>query len=75
MLDMIVSVLGLFILPLALIAWFVVSLVMFLRCQKEETEKRKNWRFSLIISSVIIGLAAVCLVALMVLFAMAIMFM
>ena len=75
MLDMIVSVLGLFILPLALIAWFVVSLVMFLRCPKEETEKRKNWRFSLIISSVIIGLAAVCLVALMVLFAMAIMFM
>lgn len=75
MLDMIVSVLGLFILPLALIAWFVVSLVMFLRCPKGETEKRKNWRFSLIISSVIIGLAAVCLVALMVLFAMAIMFM
>ena len=39
MLDIIISVLGLFILPLALIAWFVVSLVMFLRCPKEETEK------------------------------------
>ncbi len=39
--------------PLASIAWFIYDLVLFLKCPKEEVEKRKKCRIQMILSAIL----------------------
>ena len=45
-----------FVIPIATIIWFVVSLVAFNNCPKESVEERKNKKALLIASSIVSGL-------------------
>ncbi len=61
--------------PVAVIVFFVVSLVKFLRTPKENTEKRKKWKTMLIVSSVFLGLLVVAVLAFIILMMLAIAYM
>lgn len=62
----------LFGIPIAILAWFIVSLVKFLRCPKEYESERKRLKTIMIISSVVFGIMALAIIGLIVFFAMAI---
>ena len=68
---MLLSVWG--IIPLAILVWFVVSLVLFIKCPDEDTERRKKLKIMMIISSVVFGLLILAIAALIVILSLAIM--
>lgn len=39
--------------PLASVAWFIFDLVLFLRCPREEMERRKKYRNQTILSAIL----------------------
>lgn len=39
--------------PLASLVWFIVDLVLFLKCPKEDKEKRRKCRIQLILSGIL----------------------
>lgn len=61
------------IIPLAILIWFIVSLVLFIRCPDEDTDRRKKLKIMLIISSVIFGLLILAIIGLIVILSLAIM--
>lgn len=71
-LSTVMSCLALFGFPLAVMIWFVVSLVQFLKTPKEDEKLRKQRRTELIISGVLTAILAVAIIALMILVMMAI---
>ena len=68
---MLLSVWG--IIPLAVLVWFIVSLVLFIKCPDEDTDRRKKLKVMMIISSVVFGLLILAIVALIVILSLAIM--
>lgn len=54
------------------IAWFIVSLVMFLKTPKDLLDKRKQRRTLLIVSSCVLGTMIVCIVSIIILLLLAI---
>ena len=68
---MLLSVWG--IIPLAILIWFVVILVLFIKCPDEDTDRRKKLKVMMIISSVVFGLLILAIVALIVILSLAIM--
>ncbi|MCH5348360.1 MAG: hypothetical protein J1E40_03485 [Oscillospiraceae bacterium] len=61
------------IIPLAILIWFIVSLVLFIRCPDEDTDRRKKLKIMLIISSVVFGLLILAIIGLIVILSLAIM--
>lgn len=61
---------------LGVIAWFIVSLVMFLKTPKDlienSIEKRKLWKTLLIVSSCVLTITIVCIVSFIILLMLAI---
>lgn len=68
---MLLSVWG--IIPLAIMVWFIVSFILFIRCPEEDTDRRKKLKVMMIISSVVFGLLILAFVALIVILSLAIM--
>ena len=68
---MLLSVWG--IIPLAILVWFIVSLVLFVKCPDEDTDRRKKLKIMMIISSVVFGLLILAIAALIVILSLAIM--
>lgn len=68
---MLLSVWG--IIPLAILVWFIVSLVLFIKCPDEDADRRKKLKVMMIISSVVFGLLILAIVALVVILSLAIM--
>ncbi len=60
--------------PLAVVAFFVVSLVLFIKTPKG-TEKRKSRKIMLIVSSVILGLFVATIIAIMIMMMLVVRFM
>lgn len=57
---------------IAVITWFIVSLVMFLKTPKDLLNKRKQRRTLLIVSSCVLGTMIVCIVSIIILLLLAI---
>lgn len=72
MLSTVMIYLMLFGLPLAVLIWFVVSLVQFLKTPKDDEKLRKERKTALITSGVLSAILAVAITALMILVMMAI---
>ncbi|MCH5348363.1 MAG: hypothetical protein J1E40_03500 [Oscillospiraceae bacterium] len=60
-------------LPIAILIWFIVSLVNFLRCPKENDYARKRFKRSMIISGTICGIMLLAVIALVVILSLAVM--
>lgn len=60
------------IIPLAILAWFAISLTLFIRCPDEEADRKKNLKIMLIISAIIFGLMLISIGALIIVFSFAI---
>jgi len=71
MLDIIFTLL-LFIIPIALLVWFIISLVMYLRTPIENTELRKKRRLPLILSSIAFGIVLFVIIGFMLLMMLAV---
>lgn len=61
--------------PIAALAWFIVSLVLYICTPKSDTVKRKKRRLMLIISSVIFGVITAAIIGLIVSFSMSMRYM
>ena len=61
------------IIPLAIMVWFIVSFILFIKCPEEDTDRRKKLKVMLIISSVVFGLLILAVAALIVILSLAIM--
>ena len=61
--------------PVLSLIFFIVSLVIFIRTPKENVGKKKLWKGMLIISSVILGLVAIVIIAFLLLMMAAMMYM
>lgn len=68
---MLLSVWG--IVPLAILIWFIVSLVLFIKCPDEDTDRRKKLKIMLIVSGVVLGLLILAIIALIIILSLAIM--
>lgn len=65
----------LFLTPVALLTWFIVSLIRYIRARKMPQGPTKSMKIQLILSAVLFGLVVVALLLLIAVFAMAIAFM
>ena len=63
--------LSLFIIPVASLVWFIISLVMYLRTPKENTEMLKKRRPPLVLSSIAFGVILLVIIGLMILIMLA----
>lgn len=61
--------------PLAVLICFIVFLVKFIRCPKENTERRKKYKTVAIVLGVILGVMVLAFAALMLFLAAAVMYM
>ena len=68
---MLLSVWG--IIPLAILVWFIVSFILFVKCPHEDTKRKKRLKIMMIISGVVLGLLILAIVALIVILSLAIM--
>ncbi len=64
--------LGLFLPPLAVSAWFSVSVILFLKADSANIPLKRKRKTMLIISSVVFGVMTAAIIALMIIFAIAI---
>lgn len=62
----------LFIIPVASLIWFIISLVMYLHTPKENTELLKKRRLPLILSSIAFGVILLVIIGLMILIMLAV---
>ena len=60
-------------LPIAILIWFIVSLINFSRCPKEDENARKRFKRSMIISGSICGIMLLAVIVLVVILSLAIM--
>ena len=58
--------------PLGVIAWFIVSLVLFLRRDKSNAKQCNRRKFSLLLSSLLLGVMVLAVIALMILISISI---
>lgn len=72
MLFDILSFLLLEVVPLAVLIGFIVSLVKFIKCPKEDTEKRKKYKIVATVLGIIFGIMVLAFFVLMLLLAAAI---
>ena len=72
MLFDILSFLLLEVVPLAVLVGFIVSLVKFIKCSKEDTEKRKKYKTAAIVFGIILVIMVIAFFVLMLLLAAAI---
>lgn len=72
MLFDILSFLLLEVVPLAVLVGLIVSLVKFVKCPKEDTEKRKKYKIAAIVFGIILGIMVLAFFVLMLLLAAAI---
>ena len=68
---MLLSVWG--IIPLAIMVWFIVSFILFIRCPEEDADRKKKLKVMLIVSGVVLGLLILAFVALIIILSLAIM--
>lgn len=61
--------------PLAVLICFIVFLVQFIKCPKEDTERRKKYKTVTIVLGIILGVIVFAFLALMLLLAAAVMYM
>lgn len=68
----IMSFLLLEVVPLAVLVGLIVSIVKFVKCPKENTEKRKKYKTAAIVFGIILGIMVIAFFVLMLLLAAAI---
>jgi len=51
--NTIIGIIGLIVVPLAIFIGFVVCLIMFIRCPKEQIQRRQGWKIGLIVTGTI----------------------
>lgn len=68
----IMSFLLLEVVPLAVLVGLIVSLVKFVKCPKEDTEKRKKYKIAAIVCGIILGIMVIAFFVIMLLLAAAI---
>lgn len=61
--------------PLAVLVGFIVSLVKFIKCPKENADERKGYKFAAIILGIVFGIMVFAVVALIIMLAAAVMYM
>lgn len=61
--------------PLAVLVGFIVSLVKFIKCPKENSGERKGYKFAAIILGTVFGIMVIAVVALIIMLAAAVMYM
>ncbi|MCH5348361.1 MAG: hypothetical protein J1E40_03490 [Oscillospiraceae bacterium] len=59
--------------PTVALIWFIVSLVFFLKCPAEKTDRKKNLKTMLIISSAVLGVMILAIIGLIVILSLAVM--
>ena len=61
--------------PLAVLVGFIVSLVKFIKCPKENADERKGYKFAAIILGIVFGIMVIVVIALIIMLAAAVMYM
>lgn len=61
--------------PLAVLVGFIVSLVKFIKCPKENADERKGYKFAAIILGIVFGIMVLAVAALIIMLAAAVMYM
>lgn len=61
--------------PLAVLVGFIVSLVKYIKCPKENADERKGYKFAAIILGIVFGIMVIVVIALIIMLAAAVMYM
>lgn len=61
--------------PLAVLVGFIISLVKFIKCPKENADERKGYKFAAIILGIVLGIMVLAVVVLIIMLTAAVMYM
>lgn len=61
--------------PIAVLVGFIVSLVKYIKCPKENEDERKGYKFAAIILGIVFGIMVIAVAALIIMLAAAVMYM